>query len=344
MLLTKPKPIAATADQVRLYLNEIAKVPRLTEADEIILGREVFWMVKIREIRIENFQEGCKFTDDMVCDTLNLTHEERVIKLNTKPFVTSDIRKLEKAGIKARGRMIEANLRLVVSVAKSRQVVGMPLIDLFQEGSIGLHNGIEKFDPEKGFRLSTYATWWIRQAINRSISDKSRIIRLPIPFAEKIRQIKKHEKEYAQVNGRMPLQGELVDVLIAERLVKSEKHYENIMTNAMSVASLNKSSPANDDSEIMDSQACPNSEAGYEALWVEPLRQDLELIIATIGPDEQMIIRLRYGLDSMPPMTATETAEYLGDEYSRDDVRAIEARAMRCLRDYRNKRILSRHA
>ena len=189
-----------SADMVRTYLQEIGKVPLLTKEQEIVLGKQVQRMMALFQNKKELFQKLEREPNSKEwADRVGLSEEEldRALHLGTR----------------AKAKMIEANLRLVVAIAKKYQKRNMEFLDLIQEGTLGLERGVEKFDPTRGFKLSTYAYWWIRQAITRAIALQARTIRLPIHITEKLNKIKKVQRELAQKLGRSATTKEIAQEL-----------------------------------------------------------------------------------------------------------------------------------
>ena len=180
--------VKLSGDSVRSYLRDIGRIPLLEHDEEILLGRKVQRLMEIQAIEAE----------DKAAE-LGITEKE--------------LRKQIRDGEKAKDKMVTANLRLVVSVAKKYTKRNMELLDIIQEGTIGLVRGVEKFDPGRGYKFSTYAYWWIRQGITRAIAEKSRAIRLPIHVTENLNKLKKAQRELSQLNGQMPSVFELSDHL-----------------------------------------------------------------------------------------------------------------------------------
>jgi len=185
-----------TADMVRTYLREIGRVPLLTREQEIIYGKQVQEMMSLLEAK------------EALAKQLHRepTTDEWATQVDT---TTGELPETIKRGKRAKQKMIEANLRLVVAIAKKYQKRNMEFLDLIQEGTMGLERGVEKFDPTRGYKFSTYAYWWIRQAITRAIAQQARTIRLPIHITEKLNKIKKVQRELAQTLGRSPNANEI---------------------------------------------------------------------------------------------------------------------------------------
>jgi len=191
---------AADGDLVRSYLRDIGRVPLLTHEQEITLGRQVQELVAIEELELELESR--------------LGRKPSQAELATAAGLSAPLLKRRlQAGRRAKERMVAANLRLVVSVAKKYTKRNMELLDLIQEGTIGLVRGVEKFDPTRGYKFSTYAYWWIRQGITRAIAEKSRTIRLPIHITETLNKLKKGQRELSQLLGRTPTLSELAEAV-----------------------------------------------------------------------------------------------------------------------------------
>ena len=191
--------LAGGTDLVRSYLRDIGRVPLLSHEQEITLGRQVQELMAIEEQREElRLRAGGEDpTDDQLAEAAGITSQQ--------------LKKRLRSGQRAKERMVAANLRLVVSVAKKYTKRNMELLDLIQEGTIGLVRGVEKFDPTRGYKFSTYAYWWIRQGITRAIAEKSRTIRLPIHITETLNKLKKGQRELSQELGRTPTVTELAE-------------------------------------------------------------------------------------------------------------------------------------
>ena len=305
-----PAP-AYTADMVRTYLHEIGRVPMLTHEQEIIYGKQVQQMMKLLETRETLAKtKGTPVTDAELALHLELPEEE--LKTNLQ------------RGRRAKQRMIEANLRLVVSIAKKYQKRNLEFLDLIQEGSMGLERGVEKYDPMRGYKFSTYAYWWIRQAITRAIAQQSRTIRLPIHVTEKLNKIKRVQRELTQELGRSPNVNEIAGMLDMEAT-----EVRDYLSMSRQPISLDMRVGDNQDTELRD--LLEDGTASPEDYTTQVLlRQDLHNMLADLTPQQRQVLLLRYGLDDGIERSLAKVGECLN--LSRERVRQLERQALDYLR------------
>ncbi len=293
-------------DIVGAYLRDISRLKLLTPEEEQHLGR-----------LISAAQEA----------------EQRLASGRFEPEERAELEQAVARGAEARRRLLEANLRLVVSIAKRYVGHGLPLLDLIQEGTIGLARAVEKFDYRRGFKFSTYATWWVRQAISRALADQGRTIRLPIHVVEDVSRLRRKRLELSQLLGREPSNLE-----VAEALDLPTERVDELVQAMSQPVSLEAQMGDDEGATLADVIQDPNSVEPVDAMANTFLRQQLEAVLTQLGPREQLVLRLRYGLDGGGGMTLEEVSRVLNT--TRERARQIESRALRKLRDPKLKEAL----
>jgi RNA polymerase primary sigma factor len=300
-----------TEDSIRVYLQEIGRIRLLRPDEEIELARKIADLLQLEELAVQFEADHGHYPD---------TKEWAV--LVDMPLIK--FRRRLMLGRRAKEKMVQSNLRLVVSIAKKYMNRGLSFQDLIQEGSLGLIRAAEKFDHEKGYKFSTYATWWIRQAITRAIADQSRTIRLPVHLYETISRIKKTTKTLSQEFGRKPTEEE-----IAESMEMTIEKLRFIAKSAQLPISLETPIGKEEDSRLGDFIEA-DIENPEQDVAKNLLREDLEGVLATLSPRERDVLRLRYGLDDGRMKTLEEIGQIF--DVTRERIRQIEAKALRKLR------------
>ena len=288
-----------SADLVRVYLNGIGKTALLTAEQEVELAKRI---------------EAGVFAAHVLESDVEMSPQRR-----------KDLRMVVRDGGRARNHLLVANLRLVVSLAKRYTGRGMPLLDLIQEGNLGLIRAVEKFDYTKGFKFSTYATWWIRQAISRGMADQGRTIRLPVHLVEQVNKLSRLKRELHQQLGR--------DATLAELAHESgipEEKIADLLDHARDPVSLDMPVGSDEEAPLGDFIEDSESTSAEAAVVAGFMHDDINRVLRTLDDREQTVVRLRYGLDDGRPRTLDEIGWHFG--ISRERVRQIERDSMAKLR------------
>jgi RNA polymerase nonessential primary-like sigma factor len=351
-----------TTDLVRLYLQEIGRVPLLERDEEVSEAQKVQRHIQILEQRAKAAKAGNTTLQEFI--KLVDVHDRLVTQLSHRPSMkrwsralgmeiselrehlaqgkqawsevvgcdVKELDKIQKNGIRAKEHMIKANLRLVVSVAKKYQNRGLELLDLIQEGTLGLERAVEKFDPTKGYRFSTYAYWWIRQGITRAIATQSRTIRLPVHITEKLNKIKKAQRKISQEKGRTPKIEDL-----AKELDMTAAQIREVLLRVPRSVSLEIKVGKEKDTELGDLLET-ESASPEETLMRESLQKDLHYLLSELTSREREVIQMRFGFGGEKPFSLAEIGRCL--ELSRERVRQIEAKALQKLRQPRRRNLI----
>ena len=290
-------------DLLQLYLADIGRHALLTQADEVRLSRRI--------------HDGLAAAAELAAG-------------ENDPARRAELDRRVRDGEAAKREFVNANLRLVVSIAKRYQASGLPLLDLVQEGNLGLLHAVEKFDWRKGFKFSTYATWWIRQAIHRGIANTGRTIRLPVHAGETVNQLSKAQARLESRLQRAPTASEL-----AGKVGLAEADVAHLLQMAAAPRSLTDPLTGDSETEIGDIVADPTAATVFDDTVFGGARGDVENALVALEPDEQQVLRLRYGLDRGEPRRLDEVAEALG--VSREMARLSERRALAKLRHPSNR-------
>jgi len=290
---------ATSADLVRVYLNEIGKVALLTALDEVDLAKRI---------------EAGLYAEHLLSSPNNFPPAKRRL-----------LRAVVMDGERAKDHLLRANLRLVVSLAKRYTGHGMPFLDLIQEGNLGLIRAVEKFDYTKGFKFSTYATWWIRQAISRAMADQSRTIRLPVHLVEQVNKLQRMRREMNQQLGRDATHAEL-----AAELDITVERVRELLDHSRDLVSLDQTVGTDDDAALGDFIADDTAPAAETTVEASLMRSELHSVLGTLEAREAAVVRMRYGLDDGQPRTLDEIGRAF--KLSRERIRQIERETMAKLR------------
>jgi len=291
---------APTNDPVRMYLKEIGRVSLLTAQEEVELAKRI--------------ESGVESSDRL---------EQGISKLSDEEL--RGLKHLQNDGAMAKRHLVEANLRLVVSIAKRYVGRGMAFLDLIQEGNLGLIRAVEKFDHEKGFKFSTYATWWIRQAITRAIADQARTIRIPVHMVETINKLARIQRQLLQDLGREPTAEE-----IAEQMELPPEKVREIQKISQEPVSLETPIGEEEDSNLGDFIEDSEAVVPLERASFKLLQEQLESVLHTLSDREKDVIRLRFGLVDGQPRTLEEVGRKFG--VTRERIRQIESKTLSKLR------------
>ena len=298
--MAKQRPERDEEDLVRLYLSDIGQYPLLTKDDEVHLAQAI--------------EGGVAAATELEADPRSLS-----------PARKRELKRLVRAGEDAERRFVQSNLRLVVSIAKKYQASGLPLLDLIQEGNLGLIHAVEKFDWRKGFKFSTYATWWIRQAITRGIANTGRTIRLPVHAGDTLSRLQKARSRLELKFGRPATLAELAaDVEMPEDKVTEALRF------ASEPLSLSEPLREDGDAELGDMVEDRGAESPFEVAATSMLPEEISRLLSPLDEREREILKLRFGLDRGEPRTLEEVGEHFN--LTRERIRQIEARAMSKLR------------
>jgi RNA polymerase nonessential primary-like sigma factor len=297
---------------LRSYLRDISRVPLLSADQEITLGRQVQQLIAIEDTREELRLRGGGLppSEEQLAEATGLS----------VPVLQKRLR----LGLRAKERMVSANLRLVVSIAKNYTNSSFELADLIQEGTIGLVRGVEKFDPSRGYKFSTYAYWWIRQGITRAIKEKSRAIRLPAHINDSLSKLKRCQRELSQALGRTPSLKEL-----AETTGLSELDVREVMFRAQQPVSFEARSADGEAFNLLETVACDGMQPEQLAQQ-DCLKNNIRKLLDQLPAREAQLLKLRYGIDQESPWSLCAAARELG--ISRDSARGLERRAVATMR------------
>ncbi len=335
-------------DSIKLYLHEIGKIPLLEAEEELELAQEIVKYAPPKKKRIlkkdiaEKEAREAKEAEERAAAGLPELEDEDddLVDENEDKRTPEEKKRYERA----RAKMVEANMRLVVSIAKRYSGRGLDFLDLIQEGNTGLLRAVNKFDPDKGFKFSTYATWWIRQAITRAIADQARTIRIPVHMVETINRMLRTQRRMTQKLNREPTTEELAKEMFGddERLTKDEriKKVEHIMKIKQDITSLDATvgKDGDEDSVVGDFVEDKDNDSPEDATTHQLLKEQIRDVLAGLSEREQKILKMRFGIDTHK----THTLEEVGEEFdvTRERIRQIEAKALTKMRKHKDSKKL----
>ena len=357
---SKKRERRRTTDLVRLYLQEIGRVRLLGRDEEVTEAQKIQRYMGLLEIRtkaageqedalLAQYESVLAIRDQLVSNLGHRPSKERWAReaemdsaalktllvdgkarwAEVAEMAIAELDAIQNQGVRAKERMIKANLRLVVSVAKKYQNRGLELLDLIQEGTLGLERAVEKFGPTKGYRFSTYAYWWIRQGITRAIATQSRTIRLPVHITEKLNKIKKAQRKISQERGRTATLDD-----IAQELEMTPAQVREVLMRVPRAVSLETKVGKDKDTELGDLLEADDA-SPEDLLMRESLQKDLQNLLAQLTSRERDVIQMRFGLGHGSPYSLAEIGRAL--DLSRERVRQIEAKALQKLRQPRHR-------
>jgi RNA polymerase nonessential primary-like sigma factor len=307
-------PSEDASDSIRAYLKSTGRVPLLSHEEEILYGKQVAGMMQLLKLKEQLIEQSGR-------------EPSLEVWASAAEVDISELQRVLLLGQHAKQKMISANLRLVVSIAKKYTRQGLDFLDLIQEGNIGLNRGVEKFDPARGYRLSTYIYWWIRQAITRAIAMQSRVVRLPIHITEIINKIKRTQRSLSQQLGRVASLEE-----VAEHLELTPERVRECLSHNRQTLSLDIRIGEDNDTELADLLPSANA-SPEEFVSRHSLRSEMEQLMKDLTPRQREVLMLRFGFQNEKPLSFGEIGELLG--LSRERIRQLEKQALQKLKRHR---------